>query len=218
MNKYILGATVALAAAVPAAAVAQQLPPAVVAVVDTDRIFRTCTACAAAQQQLQAQVAQLQQRAQQLGLAAATPNALPSLEAEAQAIQNAVNALAQGQQPDAALQARAQTFQTNLTNAQREIATRQEQIQRNSAFVRQQIAQRIQPAIVQVMQQRGANLAVDRDSGTLAINPALDVTDAVLALVNQNASPLNVNAPPPQQQPAAQPQQPQQQRPRPPGR
>ena len=68
------------------------------------------------------------------------------------------------------------------------------------------------------MQQRGANLALDRSSGTLAINPALDVTDAVLAIVNQNATPLNVNAPPPQQQPAAQPQQPQQQRPRPQGR
>ena len=211
MNRYILGAAVAaLAAAVPAAAPAQQLPPAVVAVVDTDRIFQTCTVCAAAQQQLQAQLTQLQQRAQALG---------QPLQTEEQALTTLVGGLSAGQQPDAALQQRIQAFQTQSQNAQRELATRQEQIQRNAAFVRQQIGQRIQPAIVQVMQQRGANLALDRNSGTLAINPALEVTDAVLALVNQNTTPLNVNAPPPQQQqPAAQPQQPQQQRPRPPGR
>lgn len=209
MNRYYLGAAVAaLALAVPAAAPAQQLPPAVIAVVDTDRIFQTCTVCVPAQQQLQAQVAQLQQRAQALG---------QPLQTEEQALSTAVGAIPAGQQPSAALQQRIQAFQTQTQNAQREIAGRQEQIQRNAEFVRQQIGQRIQPAIVQVMQQRGANIALDRGSNTLAINPAVEVTDAVLAVVNQNTAPINVNAPPPQQQQPAQ-QQPQQQRPRPQGR
>ena len=52
------------------------------------------------------------------------------------------------------------------------------------------------PLIGQVTRERGANLAVDL-SMTLATNPALNVTDAVLALINQNNTPFNVVAPPP---------------------
>ena len=194
MNRFILGTALAgLALAAPAAA--QNLPPTVIAVVDTGRIIAQCAVCVVANQQLQAQVQQLQQRAQQLG---------QPLQAEEQALQAAVNAIPQGQQPDAALQARIQAYQTSQANAQREIGGRQEQIQRNAAFVREQIGQRIQPAVVTVMRQRGANVAVDR-AATFAHNPATEVTDAVLAIVNQNTAALNVNAPPPQQQPAAQP-------------
>lgn len=205
MNKLAFSTAVAvLALAVPVAVQAQPLPPTVIAVVDTDRIAQQCTVCAAANQQLQAQLAQLQQRGQQLG---------QPLQTEEQALSTAVNALPNGQQPDAALTQRIQAFQAQQANAQREIAQRQEQLQRNAAFVRQQIGQRLGPAIQQIMQQRGATIAIDRGA-TLAIAPTVDVTDAVLAIVNQNTAALNVNAPPPQQ-PA---QQPQPQQPRPQGR
>lgn len=208
MKKLTLAtATATLALALPFAAQAQTLPPAIVAVVNTDRILQQCTVCVSANQQLQAQVQQLQQRAQALG----TP-----LQTEEQALSTALRGLTSGQQPDAALQQRIQTFQTGQQNAQRELATRQEQIQRNVAFVRQQLGQRIEPAVTQVMRQRGANIAMD-SSATLAIAGAVDVTDAVLAVVNQNTAAVNVNAPPPSQQPA-QPQQQQQQQPRPQGR
>jgi outer membrane protein len=206
MNKFTFGAAAAaLALALPAVAQAQALPPAVVAVVDTDRIAAQCTVCVAASQQLQAQLTQLQQRATQLG---------QPLQTEEQALTTAVNALGAGQQPDATLTQRIQTFQTQQQNAQREIASRQEQLQRNAAFVRQQIGQRLGPAIQTIMQQRGATVAIDRGA-TLAINPTVDITDAVLALVNQNTAALNVTAPPPQQPPA---QQPPAQQPRPQGR
>ena len=206
MNRLTFGAlAVATAMILPVAAQAQQLPAPVIGIVDTDQIFRTCAQCTAANTQLQAQATQLQQRAQQLG----TP-----LQTEEQALEALIRALPQGQQPDQALTQRLQTFQTNQQNAQREIAGRQDQIQRNVAFVRQQIAQRIQPAVQTVAQQRGANIVLDRSD--LLIQPAqtLDLTPAVLAIVNQNTTPLNVNAPPPQQQPAQQqPQQQQQRRP-----
>ena len=53
MTKLVLGsALAALALAIPAAAPAQRLSPAVIAVVDTGRIFSECTACRAAQTQL----------------------------------------------------------------------------------------------------------------------------------------------------------------------
>ena len=206
MNKLTFGAAAAaLALAAPFAAHAQQLPPAVIAVVDTDRIVQQCTMCAAANQQLQGQLTQFQQRAQALG----TP-----LQTEEQAITTALRGLGAGQQPDQTLQQRIQAYQTQQQTAQRELAARQDQIQRNAAFVRQQIAQRIEPAVTQVMRQRGANIAIERGV-TIAITGAVDVTDAVLAVVNQNTAPLNINAPAAQQQPA---QQPAQQQPRPQGR
>lgn len=210
MNRLTFGAlTAATAIFLPLAAQAQQLPAAVIGVVDTDRVIRECTVCVAANTQLQTQLQQLQQRAQALG----TP-----LQTEEQALTQVVNALPQGQQPDAALTQRIQTFQTNQANAQREIATRQQQIERNVAFVRQQIGQRLQPAVQQVMQQRGATVVIDRGT-TLGAAPTVDLTAAVLAVVNQNTTPLNVNAPPPQQPAAQAPAtpQPQQQR-RPQGR
>ena len=206
MNKLTFGALAAATAIIlPFAAQAQQLPAAVVAVVDSQRILQQCTVCTAANTQLQQQTQSLQQRAQQLS----TP-----LETEGTAIQAAVNAL-QGRQPDAALQARIQAYRTQQENARREIGGREEQIRRNQNFILQQIQQRVAPAVQQIAQQRGATLAVDANNIAWS-SPAIDITPAVIALVNQNTTPLNVNAPPPQQQPA-QPQQPQPQ-PRPQGR
>ena len=210
MNKFTFGAAAAaLALALPTVAHAQALPPAVVAVIDTQRALQACTVCTAASQQLEQQQNQLAQRAQQLGLSRVQENQPTSIEVEGQAIEAAVRALPQGQQPDAALRTRAQTYQTNLQNAQREIASREQQIRRNQAFVMQQIQQRMAPAVTQVAQQRGATLALEAAALAWA-SPAIDITDAVVAVVNQNTTPLNVNAPPPQQAPA-QPQQ--QQRP-----
>ena len=97
MTKLYFGAAIAaLAATIPAAAPAQRLSPAVIAVVDIGRVSTECTACRAAATQLQTQGQQLQQRAQQLQ---------QQLQTEGQPIQTAVNAL-NGKQPDAALQQR----------------------------------------------------------------------------------------------------------------
>jgi outer membrane protein len=208
MKKLTIGMlATATALTLSVAAHAQQLPQAVVGVVDTDRIIRECTVCVAANTQLQSQVQQYQQRQQALGA---------PLQTEEQALQTAVNAIPQGGQPDAALQQRVRTFETNRQNATRELQGRQQQLQRNVEFVRQQIAQRLQPAIQQVMQQRGATVMLD-SGAVLSAAPTLDVTAAVLAVVNQNTAPLNVNAPPQQQHPAPA-QQPQQQQRRPQGR
>ena len=189
MKKITLAAAAAaISLAIPGAASAQQLPQSVIAVVDTGRILQQCTACVAANQQLQAQAQQLEQRAQALG----TP-----LQTEQQAIQQALQAA--GGNPNAQLQQRITAFQTQQQNAQRELSGRQDQLRRNQQFVLQQIDQRLNPIITQVMQQRGANIAVDRQA-TLAHNPAVEITDAVLALLNQQLPSVNVNAPAQQQQ------------------
>ncbi len=203
MKKIMFAAaSAALALTISTAAPAQQLPAAAIGVVDTDRIMRECTVCTAANTQLQTQLQQLQQRATALG----TP-----LQTEQAAIETALRALPQGQQPDQALTQRIQAFQSRQQTAQQELGTRQQQVERNVSFVRQQIGQRLQPAIQQVMTQRGATIVIERGA-TLGMSPAVDITPAVLAVVNQNTTPLNVNAPPPQQPAApaaAQPARPQ---------
>lgn len=188
-KKIILGAAfVALAATAPVVmqAQAQQLPAPVIAVVNTDQIFSTCTQCAAATAQIQTQANTLQTRVQQLQT---------QIQTEGNALEPLVRAL-NGAAPDAALSTRIQNFQTMQQNAEREITASRERIQRNLNFVRQQIGQRVQPAIATVQQQRGASIVLDA-SQVLASSPALDITPAVLAIVNQNSTPLNVNAPAP---------------------
>lgn len=192
MTKFLFGAaTAALALAIPAVASAQQLPAAVIAVVDVPRILQSCTACVAANTALRTQAQQIEQRAQQLN----TP-----LETEANAIRAALTAA--NNTPDAALQARIRTFESQRETAQREVATRQQQLERNGQYVLQQIQQRLDPIVSQVMTQRGASIAIDRRV-TMSHNAAIEVTDAVLALLNTQLPSVNVNAPPPAQQPAA---------------
>ena len=202
MNKLAIGTALAVAATfVPAAAPAQKLNPPVVAVVDTQRVFRDCNACKTAQATLQQQLDQLRARAQQLG---------QPLQTEEQSLTTAVQAL-QGKAPDAALQQRIQAFQSKQTAASNELQTRQQTIERNRQYVAQQINQKLEPIFNQVMQIRGANLLID-EGATLAHGSTLDVTNDVLSMLNQQLTALNTNAP---AAPAAAPAQQQQQ---PPGR
>jgi Skp family chaperone for outer membrane proteins len=209
MNKLTFGvASAALALAIPVAAQAQQLPPAVIAIVDRDEIARTCTPCVAASRQLQAQLSQYQQREQQLST---------QLQTEGQAIETALRALPQGQQPDAAMQNRIQAFRTLQQGATNELGPRQETLRRNQAHVVQQILQRMDPLISQVMRQRGANVAIELGA-TLAHASPLNITSAVLALMNQNSAPFSVTAPAAAAAPQQPAQQPPQQQRRPQGR
>ncbi|QPQ55718.1 OmpH family outer membrane protein [Allosphingosinicella flava] len=192
MKKLLLGAA-AVAALLPAAAPAQRLNPAVIAVVDTQRILAECTACVAANTQLQTQLNQLRQRANTLS---------QPLQTEAQAIQTAVNAL-NGKQPDAALQARITALQTRETTANREIQQGEQNLRSTQAHVQQQLGTRLGPIINSVMTTRGAVLVVDKGA-TLASSPSLDVTNDVLAQLNQQLPSVSVT-PLPQQPAPAQP-------------
>ena len=133
---------------------------------------------------LQGQVAALQNREKAL----AAP-----LEAEGKSIQTAVDAL-KGKEPDAALQARAQAFETKRQQGSQEIANQQQQIQRNSAYVSQQVQAKLAPIYQQVMQRRGANILVEIGT-TLASASAIDVTNDVLAALNAALPSLATTAP-----------------------
>jgi Skp family chaperone for outer membrane proteins len=181
--------------AAPAAA-QNRLPAAVVAVVDTDRVYAECTACRAAITQLQTQATALQQRQQAL----AGP-----IRSEGEAIQAAVNALpaAQRNNPPAALQQRIQRWEQSQQTGNQELQRLQQTLQSTQANVRRQIDARLGPIINQVMTQRGANVAVDTQA-TLARSNAVDITGDVLAQLNTQLPSVSVTPLPQQQQPAQQ--------------
>ena len=173
LNK-IFAAALAASVLMPVAAQAQRAPAAVIVVVDSDRIYRECTACKTAQTQLQGQVTALQNRSRTLEA---------QLRPEGQAIQTAANAL-KGKEPDAALKTRATNFQKKQSDAQQELQRSQQNIQSIQANVVKQIDAQLRPAINSVMVAKGANLAVDVEA-TLAHGQGLDVTADVLAAVNR---------------------------------
>ena len=186
---FITAAVAALAAGIPAAASAQRLSPAIIGVVDIARVSTECTACRAAAQQLQGQVQQLQQRAAALQ---------QPLQTEGQSLQTALRAL-NGKAPDAALQARITAFQTKENSANQELGTAQQRLQSIQANVNRQISERLRPILNTVLQQRGATVILDKGSA-LASAANVDVTNDVLAQLNQQLPSVSVTPLPQQQQ------------------
>lgn len=189
MRNMLVAAAFAASVLMPVAAQAQRAPAAVVVVVDSDRIYRECTACRTAQTQLQGQVTALQNRQKTLE---------GQLRPEGQAIQAAIQALA-GKEPDQALRTRAANFQKKQNDANQELGRAQQNIQAIQANVVRQIDAQLRPAINSVMVAKGANLAVDVDA-TLAHGAGLDVTADVLAAVNRTLPAVSLTPLPQSQQ------------------
>ena len=192
MNKILVTAAFAAAMLAPSAAIAQAVPPAVIAIVDLDKVTTDCNACKTARAALQSQATAIQNREKSL----AGP-----LQTEGQAIQKALDALPQGKEPDAALQARITAFNTKRQQGAQELQRQQEQFQRNTNYISQQIRTKLGPIYQQVMQKRGANLLVEQNA-TLATSASVDVTGDVTAALNAALPSISTTAP-------AQPQQPQ---------
>jgi outer membrane protein len=199
-TKLIALALTAATVALPTAAQAQRVAPAAIVVVDTQRIYAECTACRAAQPQLQALLTQIQTRQQQLGQPIQAEAA--SIQQAAEALRNATGAArTTGEQQ---LQQRVQALRQREETANQELAAAQQNFRSIQAHVLQQINARLNPAITQVMNQRGANIAMDRQA-VLDRAQAVDVTDAVMAVLNQQLPSVSVT-PLPQQPATTQPQ------------
>jgi Skp family chaperone for outer membrane proteins len=177
----------AIALAAPAAVQAQARGG--IIIVDTDNIMANCTACRAASTQLQQRQATIRTRVQTLQ---------QQLQSEGKPIEDAAKAL-NGKQPDAALKARVQAFETKRQNAEREIQNSQAQLQSTAANVQQQIGARLVQVIEQVRARRGAAIAIAKDS-TLANDTAGDVTTEVLNALNTALPSVSVTPLPQQQQ------------------
>lgn len=173
---------------VPAAAAAQALPEARIAIVDTAKVGADCNACKTAAATLNAERAAIRSREEQL----AAP-----LEASSKAIQAEIAALGNAE-PSADLQSRVQQFEASRQAAAREIQQRQATLQRNSAYVSQQFTAILEPAITAVMQAKSAHVVMDAQQA-LVHSPAIDVTADVLAEVNRRLTTINTTAPAPAQ-------------------
>ena len=203
----------AIVAAIPTGAIAQQrVPAAVVAVVDTNRVLRECTACVSATAALQAQDTNFQQRRQAL---------LSPLQAEEQALEAEV-ARIQGLSGAArtaaenAARPRLEAFNQRRQTAAQELQTLQQNFESTRVHVGVQLNRALEPIYNTVMANRGANLIISTDA-RLGNSPTLDVTNDVLAQLNRSLPAVSIT-PMPQQAPPAQPAQPQPQQPRPQGR
>ncbi len=203
----------AIVAAIPTGVIAQQrVPAAVVAVVNTDRVLRECTACASATAALQAQDTNFQQRRQALLTPLQTEE--QSLQAEAQRIGTLTGAARTT--AENAIRPRIQAFEQRRQSAAQELQTLQQNFESTRVHVGVQLNRALEPIYNQVMTARGANLIISNDA-RLGNSPALDVTNDVLAQLNRSLPAVSVT-PMPQQAPPAQPGQPQPQAPRPQGR
>jgi Skp family chaperone for outer membrane proteins len=183
MKRLLISTSLAAATMLPSVAQAQAVPTATVAVVDLDRVQSQCTACKTAAATLRSQATAEENREKTV----AGP-----LQTEQQSIQAAVDA--QKGNPDAALQTRIKTFQTRAQAAQEEIARGRQQLQRNQAYIGQQIQAKLNPIYTQVMQRRGANILVEQGT-TLAAASALDVTNDVIAALNSALPTIQTTAP-----------------------
>lgn len=192
MNKLILSAVALGALSVSVPGQAQQRGG--ILIVDTDRIMSECTACKAASTQIQQQVNQGRQRAQQLEA---------QLKPEATSLETAVKALG-SRQPDAALQTRITAFRTKQQQAAQELSNRETSLQSTQAHVQQQIGRRLIQVVEQSRARRGASVVLTKGT-TLASDTALDITGEVLTALNQQLPAVSVT-PMPQQQQQQQPQ------------
>ena len=188
MKKLLILAIAIGAASLPAAANAQRGG---VLIVDTDRIMAECTACRSATTQIQSQVTQGRQRAQQLE---------GQLKPEGTSLETAVKALG-SKAPDAALQARINAFRTKQQQAASELSNRENQIQSTQVHVQQQIGQRLIQVVEQSRARRQASVVVAKGS-TLASDTSIDITGEVLTALNAALPSVSVTPLPQSQQPA----------------
>lgn len=194
MIKSAFAASLVLGAVAAQPAAAQSVPAAKVALVDLDRVARECNACKTANTALQQQVSAFEARRNQLST---------TLQPEAQYLDGAVKAL-NGKQPDATLAARIKAFQQSDATAAQELQTMQAQLQRNQAYIGQQIQQKLQTLYAPAMTKRGANVLVEAGQ-TLARDPSLDITNDILASLNASLTTIATTAPAPQAAPAPAP-------------
>lgn len=116
------------------------------------------------------------------------------LQPYATAIQTEMTALQQGQAtiPADQMQQRRQALQQRLQEAQQLEQTRDGELRYTLSEQRRQISAAVEPILVQVYQERGCGIMIDRES-VFIMNPAMDVTDLVIQRLNTSLPTLSFN-------------------------
>lgn len=135
-------------------------------------------------------------RLQQLGDAVRA-----ELQPEGAALEIEASALEAGRAsiPADQFQQRAIDLQQRAGAYQQLAAVRQAELQYTQSLQLQRIAETMDPILVQVYQERGCGLLLDR-AAMFGANPAMDITDRVIELVNQQLQTLSFDRSPLPQQ------------------
>ncbi|MFN3352057.1 MAG: OmpH family outer membrane protein [Brevundimonas sp.] len=123
-----------------------------------------------------------------------------AIETEAQALQSG-----QATIPQAEFEQRRTALQQRIQEAAQLEQTRDNELRYTRGVQLQTIAQAVDPIVVAVYQERGCGILIDRES-VYVVNPAMDITDAVIQRLNTQLPTLSFNrlqVPVQQQQPAA---------------
>ncbi len=191
MTSMLKTASAAIALAFAAApAVAQQLSPPVIVIVDMDRIVNDSAAGKTAGTEIQGKITGLQARASTLQT---------QLKTEADAIQSGQ---ANKSLTGPALEQRAQAFGQKQQQAQQELGRLEGDIQASRQYVIRQITDAANPIITQVMRERGASIAL-AEGATLQHTASIDVTNDVITRLNTSLPRVSTTPPAQPAQPAA---------------
>ena len=107
-------------------------------------------------------------------------------------IETEIQSLQQGGQAADPDGARRTAVQQRIQEAQTLQQTRQEELRYTLSEQRRLISAAVEPILVAVYQERGCGILLDRES-VFIMNPAMDVTDAVIQRVNTNLPTLSFN-------------------------
>lgn len=161
---------------------AQQLSPAVIVIVDLDRVVQESAAGKTASIEIQGQITGLQNRANTLR---------QQLKRDADEIQaGQANKTLTGP----VLEKRTREYQEKQGAAQMELQRIEQDIQRARQYVVQQINAAAQPIITQIMREKGAHIALT-EGATLQHSAALNITNDVIARINQSLPRVSATLP-----------------------
>jgi Skp family chaperone for outer membrane proteins len=121
-----------------------------------------------------------------------------SLQAQEQALQQQIAILA----PDVKNQ-KIKEFQGKEAALQALVTKKEQMIQYGVYLANQTMAQAVGPIVKQLMQERGANMVLDRNSVVSASDSSFDVTAMAIDRLNQKLSSLKVNLASPPAAPGA---------------
>ena len=169
----------ALAAAAPltihaSAAAAQNLPAAVIVVVDLDKVFQGSVAGKQATAELKTRADALQARVTALQTQFGT---------EQQTLGKSRPAVQTGP-AETAWEAKVRDLQSRQQTAEQELAGRNRDLQLSQRSVLQQFNDGVQPVITAIMKEHGASLVLP-ESSTIQHAGAMDITADVLARVDK---------------------------------
>ena len=187
--KSFIKAAIALAAlsvsALPGFALAQaagnKVPPAIIAVIDSQRVNREAAALKNARQQLeqfrfsfQSEIAKEEEK----------------LRAEEQEIARQRSVLA----PEA-FEQRRQAFQAKVVDLQKRIQERSQSLEKMLNGVREQVTVQVIEILKGLAQERGFNMVLDRAQVQIFIGDSIDITPEVLKRLDQRLPTVKVNLP-----------------------